>query len=130
LTPPKPLNSLPHPQNGLPLVAFSLNAATNKEGEEVERIWNEFELSDKLRERGWMIPAYAMAPDAQQTMCLRIVVREDLSLSMVESLIKDLEWAVTWLSSHYTFTSKEIGRFKEAKSTMRLDSIVRGRSCA
>ena len=51
--------------NALPLVAFSLTPTTNKEGKEEHRQYNEFDIADKLRQRGWVLPAYTMAPDAR-----------------------------------------------------------------
>ena len=52
--------------NALPLVAFSLTKTVNKEGTEEARQYTEFDLADKLRQRGWVLPAYTMAPDARQ----------------------------------------------------------------
>ena len=52
--------------NALPLVAFSLTKTVNKEGKEEARQYTEFDLADKLRQRGWVLPAYTMAPDARQ----------------------------------------------------------------
>ena len=50
--------------NALPLVAFSLTKTVDKDGKEEARQYNEFDLADKLRQRGWVLPAYTMAPDA------------------------------------------------------------------
>ena len=41
-------------------------------------------------------------------MLLRAVVREDLSMSMVDELIKDIGRAIDWLDHHYTFTDTEV----------------------
>ena len=59
-----------------------------------------FDLSAKLRERGWIVPAYTMAPHAQDIAVLRIVVREGLSRDMADLLIKDLENAVVHFEKH------------------------------
>jgi glutamate decarboxylase len=53
-----------------------------------------FDLSDALRTRGWIVPAYRMAPDAEHVAVLRIVVREGLSRDMAEELADDIERAV------------------------------------
>ena len=55
--------------NALPLVAFSLTKTVNKEGKQEARQYTEFDLADKLRQRGWVLPAYTMAPDARQAQC-------------------------------------------------------------
>ncbi|MHB1775047.1 MAG: glutamate decarboxylase [Acidimicrobiales bacterium] len=56
-----------------------------------------FELSDALRTRGWIVPAYRMAPDAEDVAVLRIVVREGLSRDMAGDLADDVERAVEHL---------------------------------
>jgi glutamate decarboxylase len=57
-----------------------------------------FTLSERLRLHGWIVPAYRMAPDAQATAVLRIVVREGLSRDMAASLLDDITEAVTHLT--------------------------------
>ena len=52
--------------NALPLVAFSLTKTVSKDGKQEARQYTEFDLADKLRQRGWVLPAYTMAPDARQ----------------------------------------------------------------
>lgn len=48
-----------------------------------------YELSDKLRERGWIVPAYTLPPNAQSVKVLRIVVKENFSRDMAEILVDD-----------------------------------------
>ncbi|XP_065858183.1 glutamate decarboxylase 1-like [Euphorbia lathyris] len=67
---------------GVPLVAFSIKDSSQH---------NEFELSDMLRRYGWIIPAYAMPPDAQHVTVLRVVIREDFSRTLAERLINDIQ---------------------------------------
>uniref|UniRef100_A0A0D2Y1U2 glutamate decarboxylase n=1 Tax=Fusarium oxysporum (strain Fo5176) TaxID=660025 RepID=A0A0D2Y1U2_FUSOF len=71
---------------GLPLVAFRFR--TLEEGGE-DRHYDEFALAHHLRCRGWVVPAYTMAPKSNVKM-LRIVVREDFTRSRCDSLIEDL----------------------------------------
>ena len=52
-----------------------------------------FELSDKLRERGWIIPAYTMPKNAEDIAVLRAVVREGISRDMADNLVKDILYA-------------------------------------
>ncbi|ORX52779.1 glutamate decarboxylase [Hesseltinella vesiculosa] len=67
--------------NGLPLVAFSLKGDMH---------YDEFDFAAKLRERGWIVPAYTMAPDLETKKLLRVVVREDFSRSRCELLLRDM----------------------------------------
>lgn len=67
---------------GVPLVAFSLKDSSRHD---------EYEISDHLRRFGWIVPAYTMAPDAQEVRLLRVVVREDFNRSLAERLVHDIE---------------------------------------
>ncbi|RHZ49337.1 hypothetical protein Glove_522g15 [Diversispora epigaea] len=68
--------------NGLPLVAFKLSAKKIH--------YDEFDVAKKLRERGWIVPAYTMAPHTEHIKVLRIVVREDFSRERCNVLIHDI----------------------------------------
>jgi len=72
---------------GLPLVAFRL--ADQKDGEE-ERNYDEFALAHQLRSRGWVVPAYTMAPHTNNLKMLRVVVREDFTRNRCDALICDI----------------------------------------
>jgi len=50
-----------------------------------------FQLSDKLRERGWIVPAYTMPANAEKVEVLRIVVKENFSRDMADMLIADMK---------------------------------------
>lgn len=62
---------------GLPLVAFSLPKG---------KLYDEFALAHALRERGWVIPAYTMAPHSDKLKLMRVVVREDFSKSRCDAV--------------------------------------------
>jgi len=68
---------------GLPLVAFRLNPEHGHK-------FDEFAIAHHLRERGWVVPAYTMAPHAKKLRMMRVVVREDFSKSRCDALITDL----------------------------------------
>ncbi|KAK6225489.1 glutamate decarboxylase [Colletotrichum tabaci] len=69
---------------GLPLVAFRF---ANRE----DRSYDEFALAHQLRVRGWVVPAYTMAPHTDDLKMLRVVVREDFSKSRCDALINDVK---------------------------------------
>lgn len=52
-----------------------------------------YHLAAKLREDGWIVPAYSLPPDAEEVHLLRVVVRLDLSRLMIEQLLRDLAHA-------------------------------------
>jgi glutamate/tyrosine decarboxylase-like PLP-dependent enzyme len=67
--------------------------------ESVKR-YNEFDISNKVRERGWVLSAYSMPPDAQEINSLRIVVRPHLNQDVTEILARDIELACEYLEQH------------------------------
>ncbi|KAK3989592.1 pyridoxal phosphate-dependent transferase [Cladorrhinum sp. PSN332] len=69
---------------GLPLVAFRLTP-------QEDRNYDEFALAHQLRVRGWVVPAYTMAPHTKNLKMLRVVVREDFTRSRCDNLITDIK---------------------------------------
>jgi glutamate decarboxylase len=59
-----------------------------------------FDLSERLRLRGWLVPAYTFPADMQDTAVLRIVVRNGFSKEMAEDLLNDLRVQVQVLESN------------------------------
>ena len=62
--------------------------------------YNEFDVSNKVRERGWILSAYSMPPDAQEINSLRIVVRPHLNRDATEILACDIEAGCEYLEQH------------------------------
>jgi len=56
-----------------------------------------FELSQKLRERDWMLPAYKLPVTDSDITVMRVVVRETFSRDMAENLFTDILNAYTQL---------------------------------
>ncbi len=76
----------------LPVVALRLaNDVTN---------YTVYDLSNKLRERGWVIAAYTMPPNAEDIAIMRIVVKENLSRDMTDILFQDIINACDYLEKH------------------------------
>ena len=66
----------------LPLAAFRLTE---------DRGYDEFDVAWQLAaERGWMVPAYTMPPDAQSVKMMRALVKETLNSEMVDMLASDI----------------------------------------
>ncbi|AZH79988.1 glutamate decarboxylase [Microbacterium sp. Y-01] len=49
--------------------------------------WNLYHLQDRLRMRGWLVPAYPMPADLEQITVQRIVVRNGLSMDLAAELL-------------------------------------------
>ncbi|MET1065961.1 MAG: glutamate decarboxylase [Arthrobacter sp.] len=74
----------------LPLVAFRLAADVG---------YNEFDIAWQLAaERGWMVPAYTLPPNAQDVTIMRALVKETMSREHVDTLARDIEEACSTLA--------------------------------
>ena len=73
----------------LPLVAFRLAE---------EQPYDEFDIAWQLSaERGWMVPAYTLPPDAQEVTIMRALVKETMSREHVDTLARDIAEACATL---------------------------------
>ena len=69
----------------IPVFAFELENCTH---------YTVFDLSEKLRERGWQVPAYILPPNVEDIAVLRVCIREGFSRDMADMFLKDLRAAV------------------------------------
>jgi glutamate decarboxylase len=76
----------------IPVVAMTLKKSVTK--------FNEFDVSARVRQRGWVLSAYSMPPDAQTVNSLRVVVRPHLNQTVVNMLADDIIKACKWLEQH------------------------------
>jgi glutamate decarboxylase len=59
-----------------------------------------FDVSDRLRVKGWQVPAYTMPDDATDVAVLRVVIREGFSYDLADALLEDIEGAVDHLQAN------------------------------
>eukprot|EP00878_Enallax_costatus_P013252 GHUV01013854.1.p1 GENE.GHUV01013854.1~~GHUV01013854.1.p1 ORF type:complete len:436 (+),score=91.66 GHUV01013854.1:437-1744(+) len=100
---------------GVPLVAFRLKKKVDKHGKEVERSYDEYDVSDRLKEHGWVLPAYTMAPDAKHVKLLRAVIRVDHSMTMIEKLIAHIHEAMQVLKLQESAHLKKVRQLVREK---------------
>ncbi|MAJ46520.1 MAG: glutamate decarboxylase [Planctomycetes bacterium TMED75] len=55
-----------------------------------------YDVAQKLRERGWLVPAYPMPKNRSDLVVQRIVVKEDFSLDMADNLLIDLKRVIEY----------------------------------
>ncbi len=67
----------------MPLVTWTLGAGA-ADG------WDLHDLSAKLRERGWQVPAYPMPASIDDMTVMRVVVRNGVSMDLIDLLIADM----------------------------------------
>ncbi|MGA2925028.1 MAG: glutamate decarboxylase [Solirubrobacteraceae bacterium] len=73
----------------LPVFAFTL-------APEIEN-YTVFDVSDRLRQRGWLVPAYTFPENRQDLSVLRIVVRAGMNFEMADRLLEGLREETTFL---------------------------------
>jgi len=66
----------------IPVFAFKLKEETN---------FTVFDISEMVRDRGWLVPAYTMPENQEELAVLRVVVKEGFSRDMADLLIGDLK---------------------------------------
>ena len=62
--------------------------------------YNVFDVSERLRMRGWQVPAYTFPENLTGTAVMRIVVRNGFSKDMAGMLLDDLRQQVALLDAH------------------------------
>ncbi|KZX17131.1 glutamate decarboxylase [Methanobrevibacter cuticularis] len=67
----------------LPIIAIKIK-------EEFKDNFTVFDISRKLREKGWLVPAYTLPANDEETAVLRIVVKENFSRDMADLLMEDI----------------------------------------
>lgn len=77
----------------IPVVALTLDKKKAKN-------YNEFDISAKVRERGWVLSAYSMPPNAETVNSLRVVVRPHLNRDVIDILGDDIIKACQFLGQH------------------------------
>lgn len=49
-------------------------------------MYDEFDVAERLRFQGWVVPAFTMPEHAEKVKVLRITIREDLSVQMADKV--------------------------------------------
>lgn len=100
--------------SGLPLVACRID-------EDLGKHYDEFAVAHQLRERGWVVPAYTMAPHSEKMKMIRVVVREDFTKSRCDALLADFKLALQTLDQ---LDAKKIQENKEHQFALRRRSTL------
>ncbi len=88
----------------IPVFAFKLkDSIINKVNYTV------FDISERLRDRGWQVPAYTFPKNCEHIAALRIVVKEGFSRDMAEQLLKDLRRHLDWFAANPSHLPKQTG---------------------
>ncbi|MBV8560510.1 MAG: glutamate decarboxylase [Acidimicrobiia bacterium] len=68
-----------------------------------------YDISDRLRARGWVVPAYTMPKGIENVSVLRIVVRNGFRQELAEQLLEDLRAVVAQLEGAGRTTEERTG---------------------
>ena len=61
--------------------------------------WTLYDLAERLRSKGWLVPAYPMPDDLSNLTVERIVVRNGLSMDLASSLLEDIRTETEYLEN-------------------------------
>ena len=64
------------------------------------------DLADRLRVRGWLVPAYSLPANQQDLSIQRVLLRHGFSRDLADRLVEDLTRAVQTLGEHPPTTSR------------------------
>ncbi|MEP4485587.1 MAG: glutamate decarboxylase [Halioglobus sp.] len=80
-------------QTGIPALCWKMKPGA-------EENFNLFDLADRLRTRGWQVPAYSLPPGQESLVIQRILVRHGVSRDLASLLLTDIRDALKYLAAH------------------------------
>ncbi|QDS96035.1 Glutamate decarboxylase beta [Roseimaritima multifibrata] len=83
--------------SGIPALCWKL-----KEG--VDPGFSLYDFADRLRARGWQVPAYSLPPKREDLAIQRILVRHGVSRDLGSLLVEDMKRAIDYYKSHPVHT--------------------------
>lgn len=81
------------PEEGIPASAWKL-----KDG--IDPGFNLYDLADRLRVKGWQVPAYTLPANAEDVVVQRALVRQGVGYDMATLLVRDINNAIEELKAH------------------------------
>ena len=94
--------------SGIPALCWKIKDGFDTEG------YTLYDLADRLRSRGWQVPAYSMPADAQDVVIQRILVRHGVSRDLGSLLVEDIRRCLDWFKKHPVtapLTEREAGGY-------------------
>jgi glutamate decarboxylase len=78
---------------GLPAVCWTIR-------DETDCNFTLYDLSDRLRGRGWQVPAYSMPANRKDLVVQRILIRQGVSRDLVDLLLEDIRRSLKQIEQH------------------------------
>ncbi|KAI0797777.1 glutamate decarboxylase [Abortiporus biennis] len=85
---------------GLPVVSFRFTDKFIAQHPHIEQKW----VQTLLRARGWIVPSYELAPNLENVQILRVVVRENITVVLIDRLVVDIIDVVEGLAKSDSIT--------------------------
>jgi len=95
------------PNEGIPAVTWRIK-------DRADPGYTLFDLADRLRVRGWQVPAYTLPDNVSDIAVQRILVRQGVTTDLSSLLLADLRWAIEHFDKHpvnVPMTEAEAGGF-------------------
>jgi glutamate decarboxylase len=80
-------------RHGIPAVSWTMR-------QDAAASYSLFDLSDRLRARGWQIAAYTMVPNIETMAVMRVLIRHGFSLDLAEGLLADIRRSLEYFDEH------------------------------
>jgi glutamate decarboxylase len=103
------------PRRGIAAVSWKLAEGTDPG-------FNLFDLADRLRARGWLVPAYTLPPKREDLAIQRILVRHGFTRDMADLLLEDMRHSLSLLATHppgVSLSEREVGSFNHDATPAR-----------
>ncbi len=81
------------PKEGIPAVCFKLK-------DDADAGYTLYDLSERLRLRGWQVPAFALNGQMSDTVVMRIMCRRGFEMDFAALFIDDMKTALAYLKQH------------------------------
>jgi glutamate decarboxylase len=64
-----------------------------------QKHWSLYDLSDRLRDRGWQVPSYRMPANREDVVVQRVVVRNGFTHDLAGMLVRDIRRHLDWFAT-------------------------------
>ena len=79
-------------KKGIPAVSWTLKQGVKN--------YSLYDLSDRMRMRGWQVSAYSMLPNIQETVVMRVVLRHGFSTDLAALFLEDIQRCLDYFKKH------------------------------
>ena len=80
--------------SGIPALAWKIKDGFDTQG------YTLYDLADRLRSRGWQVPAYSLPSNAEDIVVQRILVRHGVSRDLAALLLDDINRCLEYFRDH------------------------------